>query len=130
VTLAAAEAALDDRVEHDERVQALKGARAELVDRLSGLPGLTATPSEGNFVLVDISTTGLSATDFVAATLAEGVLIRSLETHHATRRFVRVRVGTREQNVRCVRAIERVLSRRVAVRVPSARLSAAANDAE
>jgi histidinol-phosphate aminotransferase len=130
VTLAAAEAALDDRVEHDERVQALKGARAELVDRLSGLPGLTATPSEGNFVLVDISTTGLSATDFVAATLAEGVLIRSLETHHATRRFVRVTVGTREQNVRCVRAIERVLSRRVAVRVPSARLSAAANDAE
>lgn len=129
VTLAAAEAALDDRVEHVERVQALKVARAELVDRLSGLSGLSVTPSDGNFVLVDISATGLSAADFVAATLAEGVLIRSLETHHATRRFVRVTVGTREQNVRCVRAVERVLARRGTARVPS-RLSAASSDAE
>jgi histidinol-phosphate aminotransferase len=129
VTLAAAEAALDDSVEHEARVNALKIARAELSDRLSGLPGISVLPSDGNFVLVDISSTGLTAADFVAATLAEGVLIRSLETHHATRRFVRVTVGTRDENARCARALERVLSRRGPLRAP-ARLSAAQSDAE
>jgi histidinol-phosphate aminotransferase len=129
VTLAAAEAALDDFVEQENRVTALKAARAELTLRLSELPGLSALPSDGNFVLVDISATGTSASDFVAAVLSEGVLIRSLEVHHATRRFVRVTVGTPEQNARCVRAMERVLSRRAAPRTV-ARLSAVASDAE
>jgi histidinol-phosphate aminotransferase len=129
VTLAAAEAALEDRAEHDERVSALKTARAELGAQLSLLPGLSVLPSEGNFLLIDISTTGLSAADFVAAVLAEGVLIRSLEVHHATRRFVRVTVGTRDDNTRCVRALERVVARRGAARA-SSRLAAAPSDAE
>jgi histidinol-phosphate aminotransferase len=129
VTLAAAEAALEDAAEFESRVSALKTGRAELVERLSLLPGLSVLPSDGNFVLIDISSTGFSAADFVAATLAEGVLIRSLEVHHATRRFVRITVGTREQNARCVRAVERVLSRRVAPRAAQ-RLAASPSDAE
>ena len=128
VTLAAAEAALEDVAEHHERVSALKVARAELAERLSELPGLSVLSSEGNFISIDISSTGLSAADFVAAALSEGVLIRSLETHHATRRFVRVTVGTRAENARCVRALERVLSRRGTARAP--RLVAASSDAE
>jgi histidinol-phosphate aminotransferase len=128
VTLAAAEAALEDSAEHDTRVSELKVARAELAARLSDLPGLSILSSDGNFISIDISSTGLSAADFVAAALAEGVLIRSLETHHANRRFVRVTVGTRAENARCVRALERVLSRRGGARV--VRLSAASSDAE
>jgi histidinol-phosphate aminotransferase len=127
VVLAAAEAALEDSAEHEERVSALKVARAELAERLSDLPGLSILESDGNFISIDISSTGLSAADFVAAALAEGVLIRSLETHHATRRFVRVTVGTRAENARCVRALERVLSRRGVARL---RLVAASSDAE
>ena len=95
---------------------------------LEGRVRLSILSSDGNFISIDISSTGLSAADFVAAALAEGVLIRSLETHHANRRFVRVTVGTRAENARCVRALERVLSRRGSVRV--ARLSAASSDAE
>ena len=129
VTLAAAEAALEDAAEFDARVGELKSARDVLARALDGLAGLQTLPSEGNFVLIDISQTGASAADFVAAVLAEGVLIRSLEVHHATRRFVRVTVGTREQNARCVQAIERVLGRRAQQRVP-ARLSASPSDAE
>jgi len=98
-----------------------------LAERLSELPGLSVLSSEGNFISIDISSTGLSAADFVAAALSEGVLIRSLETHHATRRFVRVTVGTRAENARCVRALERVLSRRGTARAP--RLVAASSDA-
>jgi histidinol-phosphate/aromatic aminotransferase/cobyric acid decarboxylase-like protein len=40
------------------------------------------------------------------------VLIRSLGVHHATRSYVRITIGTREQNLRCVTALERVLSRK------------------
>lgn len=124
VTLAAAEAALDDVAEQEARVGELKSAREELVRRISLLPTLTAVPSEGNFVLVDISHTGFTAGDFVAAVLAEGVLIRSLEVHHATRRFVRITVGNAEQNAACVQAIERVVSRRTSSqRMPRAHLS-------
>ena len=44
--------------------------------------------------------------------LAEGVLIRSLGSHHAEKSYVRVTVGTRDQNARCLAAFERVLGRR------------------
>ena len=43
--------------------------------------------------------------------LAEGVLIRSLKSHHVARRFVRVSVGTYEENGRCVAAFRRVMAR-------------------
>ncbi|HEX4474435.1 MAG TPA: histidinol-phosphate transaminase [Polyangiaceae bacterium] len=128
VTLAAAEAALEDQAEFDARIADLKASRAELSEGLGAIYGLSVLPSEGNFVLVDISQTGLSAADFVAAVLAEGILIRSLEVHHATRRYVRVTVSTHDQNVRCVRAFERVASRRVH-RAPT-QLIAAPSDAE
>lgn len=130
VTLAAAEAMLDDAAELDSRVRDLRLARADLIHRLSALSQVTVEPSDGNFVLVDISTTGLSASDFVAAVLAEGVLIRSLEVHHATRRFVRVTVGTPDQNAACARAFERVLGRRPGLRNIPSRLLAAQSDAE
>lgn len=131
VTLAAAEAVLEDSAELESRVQDLRLARADLVKRLMAIAGVSPEPSEGNFVLVDISATGLSAADFVAAVLAEGVLIRSLEVHHATRRFVRVTVGTPEQNARCAHAFERVLTRRSVVRnVAVQRLAASPSDAE
>lgn len=129
ITLAAAEAALDDVAEFDARVKLLRAAREELEQRVGAIPGLSVLPSEGNFVLVDISTTGLSAADFVAAVLAEGVLIRSLEVHHATRRFVRITVGTREQNLRCVRAFERIAGRRAPARAMPLH-AAAPSDAE
>jgi histidinol-phosphate aminotransferase len=84
-------------------------------------------PSEGNFVLVDISRTSFSAPRLVDAVLEEGVLIRSLEVHHARRHFVRITVGTREQNERCVSALARVLAREATFERP---FVAAMGDAE
>jgi histidinol-phosphate aminotransferase len=111
ITVAAASAALDDVAEFDARMGELKQARAELVQRLSQIPGLLPISSEGNFTLVDVSATGFSAERLVQALLAEGVLIRSLAVHHAQKSYVRVTVGTREQNARCIAAFERVLGR-------------------
>jgi histidinol-phosphate aminotransferase len=109
ITLAAASAALDDVAEAEARVGELCAARADLSARLSRISGLSPVPSEGNFILVDISGTRLEADALVDAVLAEGVLIRSLAVHHATKRFVRVTVGTQEQNERCAAALRRAL---------------------
>ena len=112
VAIAAASAALDDMAEFDARVAELKAARAELGRGLARLPGVVAIPSEGNFILVDISHTRLSAERMVQSMLDEGVLIRSLGSHHAEKSYVRVTIGTREQNAKCLAAFERVLGRR------------------
>lgn len=113
ITLAAASAALDDAAEFDVRISELRVAREELVDRLARIEGLMPVPSEGNFVLIDVSSTGQTAERLVESMLKDGVLIRSLSVHHAKRSYVRVTVGTREQNARCISAFERVLGGRV-----------------
>jgi histidinol-phosphate aminotransferase len=111
VVLAAAGAALDDQAEFEARRAELSSGRIELFRALSLVPGLSPVEGEGNFVLIDVSRTGQSAERLVEQMLEQGVLIRSLTVHHAARSYVRVTVGTQEQNKRCVRAFERVLGR-------------------
>ena len=131
ITLAAASAALDDAAEFDARISELRVAREELTDKLTRIDGLVPVPSEGNFVLIDVSSTGQSAERLVESMLKDGVLIRSLSVHHAKRSYVRVTVGTREQNARCVAAFERVLGGRVRREVHRAYVTVAgASDAE
>ncbi len=131
ITLAAASAALDDVAEFDARIEELRVAREELTDRLQRIEGLEPVPSEGNFVLIDVSATGQSAERLVESLLKDGVLIRSLSVHHAKRSYVRVTVGTREQNLRCVTAFERVLGGRLRREAPRPYLAvASASDAE
>lgn len=111
LSIAAAIATLDDVSESRARIDELKSSRDELGAALSRIPGVVAIPSEGNFVLLDISATRMGPDQVLKAMLAEGVLIRSLGSHHADRSYVRVTVGTREQNARCVSAFERVVAR-------------------
>ncbi|MET0790046.1 MAG: histidinol-phosphate transaminase, partial [Polyangiaceae bacterium] len=131
ITLAAASAALDDAAEFDARINELRIAREELTDRLQRIEGLDPVPSEGNFVLIDVSATGQSAERLVESMLKDGVLIRSLSVHHAKRSYVRVTAGTREQNLRCIAAFERVLGGRLRREAPRPYLTVAgASDAE
>jgi len=111
VTLAAVSAALDDSEEFEARVRELQNSRSELVVGLSQVPGISALPSDGNFVLADVSGLGVTAEKFVDALKAEGFLLRSLSVHHATRSYVRVTVGTPIQNARCLASVERVARR-------------------
>jgi histidinol-phosphate aminotransferase len=111
IVLAAAAAALDDEDEFELRRQQLSDGRVELFQRLSKVPGLSPISGEGNFVLIDVSETSVSSERLVELLLKEGVLIRSLAVHHAAKSYVRVTVGVREQNLRCVRAFEQVLGR-------------------
>lgn len=111
ITIAAATAALDDDAEQSARLDEVRRERDQLGARLGSLAGIRPVPTGANFVLVDVSSTGLGAERWVEALLDEGVLVRSLGVHRGSRSCVRVTVGTREQNDRCVRAFERVLAR-------------------
>jgi histidinol-phosphate aminotransferase len=111
ITLAAASAALDDVAEFESRVAEIRVARAALADGLCRIEGVRAMPSDGNFVLADVSVFGVSAERFVQEVLREGVLIRSLSVHHAAKTYVRITVGNVEQNARCLAAFERVVDR-------------------
>jgi histidinol-phosphate aminotransferase len=112
ITLAAAAAAIDDVVEFEVRTERLRSGRKYLMAQLSRIRGLSVVPTEaGNFVLVDVSGTGSSAQSIVDAMLSDNVYIRLLSVHHAKRSFVRITVGTEEQNARCVQALREVVAR-------------------
>ena len=130
ISLAAASAALDDVMEFEARVHELRISREQLVVGLSNIRGVKAIPSEGNFVLADISSLGVTAERFVSELQSEGFLLRSLAVHHANRRYVRVTVGTPEQNARCMVAMERVATRISNPATASYAIWASAGDAE
>ncbi len=126
MTIAAAMAALDDMEEFEARRRRLIDGRNWLVRELSAIPGIEAIPSDGNFVLMDTTRVGVTAQGFVDAMLAQGVLIRSLNVHHASRTFVRITVGDEAQNRRCVDAVRHVVMRALAVDAPQQELGLAA----
>ncbi len=111
VTLAAAMAVLEDEQELSSRLTSLRQGRAHLTQALSGLPGVQVIPSEGNFLLLDVHQTGVPAEEILQAMFEQGVLVRSLAVHHADRGFLRITVGSEEENLRCVAAFEGALSR-------------------
>ncbi|MEY2932567.1 MAG: Histidinol-phosphate transaminase [Pseudomonadota bacterium] len=103
VARAAGLAALRDR-DHVERSRALnRSERAFLQQRLSGL-GLRVVPSQANFLLVDMARPALGVYE---ALLAQGVVVRALS---ALRTMLRISVGTRAENERCVTALQAVLA--------------------
>jgi histidinol-phosphate aminotransferase len=119
LTLAGALAALDDVEEFERRMTHLRKGRDYLEAELANLKGVSVIAGEGNFVLLDVAKAGVSAENIVDAMLAEGVYIRSLAVHHAKRHYVRVTVGTEEQNLRCVDAMRQVVGK-LSRRAPAA----------
>jgi 1L-myo-inositol 1-phosphate cytidylyltransferase len=111
LTLAAGVAALDDVEEFERRMGHLRRGRDYLEAELGKLRALSVIAGDGNFVLLDVAKVGVSAEGIVEAMLTEGVYIRSLAVHHAKRSYVRVTVGTDEQNRRCIEAMRKVLAR-------------------
>jgi histidinol-phosphate aminotransferase len=130
ITVAAASAALDDVAEQDERLRLLREGRAYLIRELRRLPGVTAMPSEGNFVLVDLSGCASPAEAVARAMLERGVFVRTLAVHHASRSLIRITVGTAQQNTRCVDALRDVLVADARARGADRAQIAAASDAE
>ncbi|MET0592354.1 MAG: histidinol-phosphate transaminase [Polyangiaceae bacterium] len=111
LTLAAGLAALEDVAEFEQRMGDLRQGREYLELELGRIRGISVISGEGNFVLLDVAKVGASSESIVEAMLAEGVYIRSLAVHHAKRSYVRVTVGTADQNRRCAEAMRKVIGR-------------------
>lgn len=106
LALAAAEAALEDQA-HVEQSRALN--RSGLVQLREGFAalGLQALPSVGNFLCVDL---GRDAKPVFDALLREGVIVRPV-ANYGLPTFLRVTVGTADENDFCLAAFAKVLGR-------------------
>src|SRR5262249_61830099 len=111
----AATAGLDDIDEQADRMRKLRDGRAYLTSELGKLPGVSVTPSEGNFVLVDLGGARMSSDALVDALSDRGIFVRKLATHHGGRTAIRITIGTAEQNARCLRVISQLLLPALAV---------------
>ena len=76
---------------------------------MQDMEGVESYPSDGNFVLADISASGQSVPYVVDALLAEDMLIRAMGAHGLKGSHVRVTVGTAEQNDRFLKLLEELL---------------------
>jgi histidinol-phosphate aminotransferase len=75
--------------------------RAPLINSLENL-GIRVYPSEANFLLVDF---GEDATRMLKRLARQGILLRDRATEFGRKGFVRITVGTAQQNDRLLRAI-------------------------
>jgi histidinol-phosphate aminotransferase len=93
-------AAVNEPDELERHRQYISGERERLYRELLEMPGVRPFPSDGNFILVDISATGRTAAEVVEATHQQGILIRAMSAHRLQGSHVRVTIGTTEQNDR------------------------------
>ncbi len=103
IGLAAALAGLEDTQDMEaKRRNALEG-RAYICDEINKMPGLRAYPSEGNFVLIDAGVLNKEAMEIRDYMAGQGIFIRPMGGHHLSKGFIRITLGTPEQNRMFVR---------------------------
>ncbi|MCS7131732.1 MAG: histidinol-phosphate transaminase [Hadesarchaea archaeon] len=105
---AAAVAALRDLPYVRRVVASLRRGREYLRRELSKL-GMRVLPSEANFVMADVRPLGLSAQELCSSLARRGILIRDLSGFRgAGEGYVRISVGTREENEQLVEGIKQI----------------------
>ena len=103
IAQAGALAALDDRLFLWRTKHLVSRGRKYLYRRLKRL-GLTAIPSQANFILMD---TGHDADEVFQAFLRQGVIIRSMKAYGLPT-WIRVSVGRRSENARFIRVLRKL----------------------
>jgi histidinol-phosphate aminotransferase len=81
--------------------------RDRLFAALSALPGVTPWPSEANFITIDVTASGRLSSDYVAEAKAELLLLRRVAAHRLDGEYVRVTIGTRDENDRFLEVFTR-----------------------
>jgi histidinol-phosphate aminotransferase len=102
VAQAAGVAALGDRAHVTRSRELNRSEKAFLRQRLGAL-GLDVVPSEANFLLVE---TGRPGAELYEALLTHGVIVRVVPPLPT---MLRITIGTRSENERCVAALQTVL---------------------
>jgi histidinol-phosphate aminotransferase len=102
LAIAAALALLEDTRDMEEKRQCVIDGRTYIFNEINRLPGFRAYPSEGNFVLIDASVLDKSSLEIRDWIAGRGVFIRPMSGHHMPKGFIRITVGTPEQNRRFI----------------------------
>lgn len=110
----AAVAALNDTNHLEETLRITETGRQNVQSLLKGL-GLSCVPSVTNFVLVNVRTEGAA---IASALFRKGVIVRSMEGYDLPT-FIRVTIGTPEENIRAIEALGAVLEEMEAAVKPS-----------
>jgi histidinol-phosphate aminotransferase len=98
IAIAAALAALEDEADQQRKRANILRGREFLFTEVNQIPGLKAYPSEGNFVLIDASSLGVDSQEIRDRMAERGIFIRPMSGHNMARGFIRITVGTPEQN--------------------------------
>lgn len=101
----AALAALDDSAHLEETVRITEAGRRSLQSRLEEL-GLSYVPSVTNFILTNVGVKGVAV---ASALFRRGVIVRSMEGYGLPT-YIRVTVGTSQENARAIDALAAVLT--------------------
>lgn len=107
LALAGAVAALDDDQFLNKTKTLVHTELAFLTDSLKKM-GVTCFPTQANFFLIDVKQ---DADRVFNAMLKQGVIVRSMISY-GYRQYIRVNVGTHEENVRFLNVLENVIKER------------------
>ncbi len=109
VALRAGLAAMEHPEELEERRSLISSERERVMEALVGMEGIRPFPSEGNFILIDVSATGRTSGEIVEFAKRENMLLRAMTAHRLRDAFVRVTIGTVEQNTRFIDIFRRAI---------------------
>jgi len=105
LAIAAALAAFEDKADQQRMRQNIIAGRDYIFTEINKIPGFTAFPSEGNFVLIDASSLGEDSLVIRDRMAGKGFFIRPMSGHNMPRGFIRITVGTPEQNRLFIQAL-------------------------
>jgi histidinol-phosphate aminotransferase len=109
VALRAGLAAMEHPEELEERRSFITDERERVMTALLEMTGLKPFPSEGNFILIDVSGTGRTSGEIVEFAKRENMLLRAMTAHRLMDAFVRVTIGTVAQNDRFIDVFGRAI---------------------
>ncbi len=98
IAIAAALAGLEDTSDQDRKRRNVIEGREYIFDEINKIPGMRAYPSEGNFVLIDAGVLNKDSLEIRDQMSAKGIYIRPMSGHNMSRGFIRITIGTPEQN--------------------------------
>jgi threonine-phosphate decarboxylase len=91
----------------------IKREREWLLGRISAIKGVRPLPASANYFLVDVSGTGMTASEFTEKMLGERIIVRDCSSFNMQGdSYVRLAVRSREDNERLVDALGKVAGAR------------------
>jgi histidinol-phosphate aminotransferase len=98
IAFAAALAGLEDTDDQQKKRKNVIQGREYIYEEINKMPGLRAFPSEGNFVLIDASVLDKDSGEIRAYMAEKGIFIRPMSGHNMSKGFIRITIGTPDQN--------------------------------